>query len=160
MIEKIYLDMDGVLTDFEKRYIELFGAAAYTFAKKPKLWNSNWIQFVEEKHFETLDWFPGGKELLSTVIKTGIPFEILSSSGGEDFYEDIKSQKINWLVENGIDCPINVVPGKRFKRDYATPTSLIIDDTESVIRNFKEAGGNAIHHIPPYSTLMLLESYL
>ena len=82
MIEKIYLDLDGVLCNFEKRYIELYNEAPSVMREK-KLSSKNWHNFVQTKQFEKLEYFPGAKDLIKYVNKTKIPVEILSSSGGK-----------------------------------------------------------------------------
>ena len=75
-----------------------------------------------------------------------IEIEILSSSGGERFHTEVQKQKNVWLKSKGIDYPVNIVPGRKFKSDYATPTTILIDDTEDIIVNFNAAGGIGILH--------------
>jgi hypothetical protein len=43
---------------------------------------------------------------------------------------------------------------------YATPESVIIDDTYSVIEDWRKAGGIAIHHKDAKSTIAELHSLL
>ena len=62
-ITKIYLDMDGVLSDFNKRYKEIFKQNAASSRERGEKHDDNWNTFVDGKNFETLDWYPGGKEL-------------------------------------------------------------------------------------------------
>lgn len=146
MFNKIYLDMDGVLSDFNKRFYEVHSiepeSVRGTFTD-----SDAWEKFVQEGHFATLDWFPGGKELWKFVSSLRVPVEILSSSGGHRFYETIAEQKKTWLRNNGIHIPVNVVPGKRFKKDFAQPTHILIDDTERNVIEFIEAGGLAFLHL-------------
>jgi len=158
IIDKIYLDMDGVLCDFEKRFVEVHSIApdsiGRTFTESPE-----WEQFVSWQHFETLDWFPGGMELWQYVSSLGVPLEILSSSGGHKFYETITEQKTTWLRDNGIDIPINIVPGKRYKRDFARSTHILIDDTDRNVVEFIEAGGIALLHKESTTTIKNLELF-
>ena len=153
MINKIYLDMDGVLTDFNTRYIGLYGNTSKT------KWKENWEHWVLTEQFKHLDWHVDGRMLLQAVKETGIPYEILSSSGGEDYYDTIKEQKIHWLQSNGFDCPINVVAGKKYKQDYAAAYHILIDDHLDNVDEFKTAGGFAIHHTDLDSTLFQLDLY-
>ena len=158
MIDKIYLDMDGVLCDFEKRFVEVHSIApdsiGRTFTESPE-----WEQFVSEGHFKTLDWFPGGMELWKCVSSLGVPLEILSSSGGHKFYETIAEQKTTWLRDKGIDIPVNIVPGKRHKRDFADLARILIDDTERNVVEFIEAGGIALLHRESTTTIKNLELF-
>jgi len=160
MIKKIYLDMDGVLCDFEKKFTEYYGALS--LAKRDrKQWSGDWEDFiVNKKGFEKLDWFSGGHELLNAVRNTKLPVEILSSSGGEKFHGEVTAQKIKWLRKHGINYKANIVTGRKKKAEYATPETVIIDDTEDVIRYFKQAGGVGILHKDIKETLMKLKELL
>ena len=66
MIKKIYLDMDGVLSDFEKQFGDLYGAEALKNRDR-KLWTEQWPDFIENKQFEVLPKFPGCDELLTFI---------------------------------------------------------------------------------------------
>jgi len=75
MIKKIYLDMDGVLTSFHKRFVELYGEEALGFRDK-KNFTVYWPDFIQRKEFEKLEWFPGGQQLLKYLRKKDIDIEI------------------------------------------------------------------------------------
>ena len=149
MIEVIYLDMDGVLTDFNKRYLELFKIEPDKVPKKN--WTPNWEEFVGGDHFKTLEWHPEGKELYSGVAAyakdNAIKVHILTSAGGDHMIDSIAWQKRRWLINNKVPHRyLHVVPGKRFKKDFAESTAILIDDTPKNIVQFREASGHAIHH--------------
>lgn len=159
MIKKIYLDMDGVLCDFEKRYFHLFDETPGETRDK-KNFNPNWKVFVKGENFATLDWYPGGKELLSFIKKYPVDVEILSSSGGEKFHGEVTVQKIKWLRSHGINYKANIVPGRKHKKDYATPEMILIDDTPDVIESFNKAGGHGILHKDISKTKEMLKKLL
>ena len=144
-IAKIYVDMDGVLCNFERRYEERYGKLDEKSRKTN--FRSNFDDFIKTKQFATLDPMPDFKHLVAylTALR-GIPKEILSSTAYEETYEEIKGQKEKWLHDHNIMWPANFVPGKRHKYKFATPDSIIIDDTESVISDWNKAGGIGIHH--------------
>jgi hypothetical protein len=156
---KIYLDMDGCLTDFEKQYVKLFGKTPLD-ARNQKEFSPNWTKFVEGRNFEKLDWFPGGQELIKYVQSTKLPVEILSSSGGEKFHGEVTVQKIHWLKKHGINYKANIVPGRKKKKEYATPHVILIDDTEDVIEDFNRAGGVGILHKDSGKTIETLKKLL
>jgi len=158
-IDKIYLDMDGVICDFMKRYEELYHHVPRRNETK-KEWHNNFDNFIKTKQFETLDLMPDAKTLLDYLRNQSVPVEILSSTAFEKVHDDISQQKSIWLENHGIDFPRNFVPGKALKYKFATPTSLIIDDTLSVIEDWKEAGGPAIHHKNARETMVMLKFYL
>lgn len=155
----LYLDMDGVLTDFEEMFAQRFGYPSMSVRDR-KNFSTEWPIFVQEKLFEKLEWFKGGKELLAFIRKYPIHVEILSSSGGLQFHEEVKQQKKNWLMEHGISYKANIVPGRRKKKEYAKPDTILIDDTRDIIDDFNSAGGTAIHHTDPGKTLKMLKILL
>ena len=159
MIEKIYLDMDGVLCNFEKRYTELYKVAPNSSRDK-KNWSENWTDFILTKQFETLDVFPGAIELLRYVRNTDLPIEILTSSGGAKYHDLVAEQKDIWLKKQGLAYKRNVVPQRSLKASYATPNTILIDDTEDVIDVFNKAGGIGILHKDIGETLQTLDSVL
>jgi hypothetical protein len=154
---RIYLDMDGVLCNFERRYFELYNELPGSMRDR-KIFNKNWDHFVLTKQFEQLDWWPGGKELVEYVNSLpNVKVEILSSSGGEKYHDEVLQQKLVWLERNGLNFEANIVSGRKKKSLYATPDSILIDDTHDVIQSFNNAGGIGIHHKEIGNTLMLLK---
>lgn len=156
MIEKIYLDMDGVLCYFEERYFELYGQTPGE-ARDRKNFSENWTNFIMTRQFETLPWFPGGEKLVRFVKCLGVPIEILSSSGGEKYHSEVWLQKDAWLTDKGIKFKRNIVAGRKLKRDYATPNTVLIDDTPDVIEAFNAAGGIGILHKDVDETIQALK---
>ena len=156
----IYLDMDGVIADFDKKYIELHGMTPRE-AEKHKRFDSLFNEFIEQKGFQTLDLLPGAMEGLIFLRKhLTVPTQILSSTANEARYDEISKQKLIWLETHGITFTPNFVPGKRHKYKFAGPDKIIIDDTESVISQWKEAGGIGILHKDWVTTLAILKLYV
>ena len=152
--------MDGVLADFDKRYVELFNESPAD-SRNNKNFSPNWSAFVKGSNFATLEKFPGAVELLEFVRmledKFSVEVEILSSSGGERYHQQVSEQKNEWLLKNGLDYARNFVPGRRFKKEYATPETILIDDTEDVIDDFNRAGGLGILHVNVADTIKILK---
>jgi len=144
MISTIYLDMDDVLTDFSNTYHSVIGIDPRTIT--PDEWEENWHKWVNGRHFVTQPMLPGANLLLEYVAAKGIKVEILSSTGGPDFFDEIVAQKREWLERWGIPYHPNFTPGKKFKSEYATPHRLLVDDKESIITKFKAAGGHGVVH--------------
>lgn len=160
MIKKIYLDMDGVLTDFHRRYAELFGEEAAGEDRPNKKDSSNWTEFVKSRQFESLEWFPGGKELIEFVDTLRVPVEILSSTAGAKYHGEVREQKISWLIRNDIWYPANLVPGRRVKRFFSYEGHVLIDDTPDVTEEFVQYGGKAILHTSVEKTIEQLKEMM
>jgi len=160
-MKTLYLDMDGVLCFFEKRYKELFVSMG---ERSQKDFNKNWPSFIQGKNFETLEKFPGCDKLLAFVKDLQdnheIKVEILSSSGGEKFHSEVTAQKIKWLCDNGITFKANIVPGSGKKAALATPDAVLVDDTDYVIDAYVKAGGIGILHTDADETIAKLKSML
>ena len=158
-IKCIYLDMDGVIADFVKRYKEMYGMEPRE-AEKKKEFDKYFNEFIETNQFATLDMMPGSMMGLEFLRKANVPTQILSSTANEKRYDAISKQKMIWLQTHGITFTPNFVPGKRLKYKYADGESLIIDDTVSVIDDWRRAGGHAIWHNNVPATLAMLKLYV
>jgi hypothetical protein len=165
-MKTLYLDMDGVLCFFEKRYKELFGKEVKysTKERSQKEFYKVWPIFIQGKNFEDLEKFPGCDKLLAFAKDLqdnhGIKVEILSSSGGEKFHNEVTAQKIKWLCDNGITFKANIVPGSDKKAALATPDAVLVDDTDYVIDAYVKAGGIGILHTDADETIEKLKSML
>jgi hypothetical protein len=143
---KIYLDMDGVLTDFEKRYDELFGIRPSEVQERTTHFWRYFETFIERGEFENLEKHKDADKLLQFVHELRVPVEILSSSGGEKHHDFVVAQKLAWLNKNGIGYKANIVPGGSKKASFAKPWHILIDDTQHVVDKYRAAGGTAILH--------------
>lgn len=157
-IKTIYLDMDGVLADFDDRWNAIFGESP-TESRRQNKNNEYWETFVQTEQFATLPPFPGWDNLYETVKSYGVNVEILSSSGGQKYHDEVSAQKKKWLKDYSIDIPVNIVPGRRLKSNYATANTLLIDDTPDVIMGFHEAGGYGILHDSAERTIKMLKGF-
>jgi beta-phosphoglucomutase-like phosphatase (HAD superfamily) len=157
---KVYVDMDGVLANFERRYFERYGELPGSMRDK-KEFNNYWDDFVLTKQFETLELWPGATELLQYLdSQTAVEKEILSSSGGPKYHDNVTEQKKVWLKKFDILYPANIVSGRKNKSLYAKPDTVLIDDTSDVITAFNKAGGIGILHKEIGNTLMLLDKVI
>lgn len=155
--------MDGVICDFQDRYKKLFDSLPER-DDKTKTFYKNFDKFIEGRNFADLNMMEGSITLIHTLEKLyeeyGIVTEILSSTASEKRHENIKQQKEEWLKTHGITFKQNFVPGKQLKYKFAEPTALIIDDTVSVIDDWRRAGGQAIWHNNVPATLAMLKVWL
>jgi hypothetical protein len=138
----LYLDMDGVLCNFDKAY------RAYDPEKSDR---KRFRQAVMDYHiFEDLEFMPDAQELLNHVSKlNGITVQILTSMGTFDVVQGnaAKYQKLKWLANHNIPYKANFVRNKEEKAKYASPSSILVDDSIGCITPFNVAGGHGILHV-------------
>jgi hypothetical protein len=158
-ITKIYLDMDGVIADFDRQYKELYRMSPREADDKKEFYKL-FDHFISTEQFAKLPMMQDAKILLQYLDSTGVPVEILSSTSSEKRHDAIAPQKSNWLREHGIHYPINLVPGKRLKRTYAKPDHLLIDDTAQNIDQWRTDGGVGILHTDALTTIGILKMYI
>jgi 5'(3')-deoxyribonucleotidase len=153
-VEKIYLDMDGVLADFDRGLRELCGMDP---AQGKNRREDIWGRVKSVGHFyDKLELMPGAKELFDAIyseygdrceILTGVPKPDKGIPGaGED--------KINWMRRMlSEDIKMNIVLREE-KRNYCKGRGcILIDDLYDNIRVWDEYGGTGILHRSSEETL-------
>lgn len=156
----IFVDMDGVLSDFDKRYEQKFGHKPKDVPKK--LYSQQWDKFIEDHEFSKLDPFPGSFELIRELEKyeaKGAVVSILSSAGGFRAYNEVANQKRIWLALRQIQWPIIIVPGRRYKKGFAAinKPSILIDDHVENCRDWESQGQISILHTDAELTIADLD---
>ena len=144
MITHVFLDLDGVISDFHS----LYG----NYSKEE--WIDEFPKFVYRGGFATLDKLKDADELMSFLDSLNVPITILSSAGGfPDLYHDIVIQKHQWLANHNIKYPALVVPSKGYKANYALRGHLLIDDQQINCHEFWKMGGMSIQHVSAEATI-------
>jgi hypothetical protein len=152
----LYLDMDGVLCNFEKAYRAMWHE--FTFDRE---------RFREavlgRRIFETLEWMPNGESFIDGVrrLETMYPslkIEMLTSTGTHRTEQKLAAieQKTNWLNTNGIIWKPNFVCSKPEKAQFAIEGgTILVDDSDGCTKPFIEKGGVAfLHYDVSYNTTL------
>lgn len=151
----LYLDMDGVLCNFDKAY------RVYDPQKEDR---KKFRSAVLDYHiFEDLEFMPDAQELLNYVSKLeGITIEILTSMGTFDAQQGMaaKIQKQKWLDKHNIPYKANFVRSKEEKAQYATENSILVDDSIGCITPFNTKGGHGILHTKSSDTIQQLHDVI
>jgi len=152
----LYLDMDGVIANFDKSYHAYDPTNVYDRKKFRSA-------VFEYKIFEDLELMPDAEQLLQHVAKLHtIDIQILTSMGTHDPLQgnEAKRQKQLWLNKHNIPYKANFVRTKTEKAKYATPKSILIDDSPGCIDPFNAAGGHGILHKSSKETIKILDSII
>lgn len=141
MIKTIFLDMDGVITEFEKAAIEL-----NILDLKSRKVDFNTLNAAGPRFWEQLEWKNEGKKLYEFLdgfckdhnIDLCILSAVITNSG--------KEGKKAWVKANTHINPMNVyiVRKGQDKNAFADDEVLLIDDFGKNVRGFIQAGGHAI----------------
>ena len=153
---QIYCDMDGVLTDFEKRFITLLRKEGPKYYSKATI-----AQVTRPKHFEKLEgqtefwkfidqhiglefwsempWMPNGKALWDFIQPYGP--KLLTSPSRDN---TSRLGKRLWVKENLVPAPEVIFRFGDAKSDFANENSILIDDKPSNLAAFAAKGGISI----------------
>ena len=143
--------MDGVLVDFDRGYQELTGMT--TQQADAIGGDTFWEPLTKAgaKWWITLNWMPDGKQLWDYIKKYN-PI-LLSAPSRED---SSKLGKRVWVKRE--------LPGVKLilkyasqKQEYASPTSILIDDRQKNIDQWEAAGGIGILHTSTANTIEQLK---
>ena len=177
LVTDVLLDMDGVLVDdvamFSRLQPAIQDMEAYlkflSIIGKRQEFIFPLIELaIQTKHFANAP----ATNFLATVIQILLPYweskgikvAILTSTMAVNpNRKELESQKLKWLQDNGLGhLPVIFAEGSAKKQEYATPTTLLIDDFDRTIGQFRSKGGMAIQYTKlteVLEQLSLLELY-
>lgn len=149
----LYLDMDGVLVDFEGGFIKLSNGlkSSDLYKKYGSRAIQQYILSTGSDFWVDLEWISGGRELWDVARKLFTRVYILSSAGTSDVDKGrpVVNGKMMWLKKNMPDMPesnIIIVPGKHKKQLYSSKESILVDDMPDTIKKWNANGGYGILH--------------
>lgn len=149
----LYLDMDGVLVDFEHGFFKL--SSGIDFKRYSEMYSLDGAKkrYMKEgiAFWENLEWIHGGKEIWETSVKLFENINILSSTGKQDqkMSDVVREGKLLWLKKHIPSISENnvfIVNGRIFKQKYATKVGILVDDAPDTIQQWNAAGGFGILH--------------
>jgi hypothetical protein len=150
---EIFLDMDGVITDFNKELSHILKKPIkkdFDFGNDPKIWGA--INRAGKNFWYHMPWTSNGHKLWE-ALEAYEP-TILSAPSN---HPSSKVGKKEWLEENLPDVPYII---EQKKEKYAGKNKILIDDREKNIKKWEEAGGIGILHKDTETTLDKLNKIL
>lgn len=158
----IYVDLDGVMADLEKKMLEVTGHQIQN--KENDRGNpeddQNWKKFHDEiaagrPLFAEMDMMPDAQKLWD-YIKKYKP-HILTATGKRNVLS-VDKQKREWVQEHLPEHnTVYTVTGSKNKAKFAWPDSVLIDDRMKSIDPWREKGGIGIHHTSAKETIAQLK---
>lgn len=155
MIHTVYLDMDGVITDFNKAVCDEFDLLypPQTYHFFPKI-RAQVNEFCGRSFWQNLEWMHDGRDLLRAIMET-LGLEKVYFLTGMMPNVETASGKMMWIRDNlpvYSDRVILVTLGVP-KSLLARPNTLLIDDKDKSIDGFIETGGEGILVPRPWNRL-------
>jgi len=153
----VYLDMDGVLVDFQKSYNNLPGGTRIKSNSAEQDVSKAREKYLTAgpKFWADMDWIHGGKELFQVAAAQFQSIKILSSAGTTDIEKGkpVIEGKLQWLSRHLPSISrdnIHIVYGSHRKAEYATPNAILVDDLSSTIKAWNDKNGIGILHDAKY----------
>jgi hypothetical protein len=156
----LWLDLDGVLADFEKKAREVCGDDIY---EDPDRSDEMWEMLHSVPHFyRDLESCPGAASLWYHANRTGLRVKILTAIPRRSSVPMAEADKRDWC-ERFLDSSVQVVigPYSRDKWKHCKPGDILIDDRDDNIRDWvKKGGGVGILHLNVADTIRQLHELM
>lgn len=157
MIKEIFIDMDGVVADFDKHWVARYGS------KKEWCDDKFTYAILNEDLFEKLQAMPGMQILIDEAKiqqSLGCKVYMLTSVGTTNLAAGTVAaqQKSKWLKRHNIPFRPIFVSYLEQKGFYASENAVLIDDNSRATNAFVEGGGASILHTNPLITIETLMS--
>ena len=150
---EIYSDMDGVLTDFDKAFMEVSGGIFPSEYEKNFGKDGFWklIDAEGADFWEKMPWMPDGKTYWD-YIKEYNPILLSSPSRSSTS----RLGKRLW-VKNNLPGTKLILAQAKDKQNYAQKDRILIDDRPSNIEQWRASGGVGILHTSASDTIKQLK---
>jgi len=158
-IRQLFIDMDGVLADFESGLSEVLGHKV-RLSDVADVYNDRKREVTSKHLFRRLKPLPDAWKLVDWALNSGIHTEILTAAGTINRTIVIKD-KIDWIKEYCTDhwIIIPTLKGSQ-KAAFAHSKAVLIDDRQRNIDCFVEAGGIGILHTTAENTINKLNDII
>jgi 5'(3')-deoxyribonucleotidase len=137
-IKKIYVDMDGVLADFDA-----WKDAQPEITDDPSLWEA----VCKIPHFYSiLKPMPEAHRLMSYLQSLHIPLAILTGIPRKTTVPDAEFDKSEWTLKNFGHIEFHIGPFSQDKQNWSGPGLILIDDKPVNIQQWEAKGGKGFRY--------------
>ena len=138
---KVFLDMDGVLADFDSPIINQFGSK--------KEWNDRW-DLLDPNFFHDLNKLPDDDKLVE-YVRGLFDVHVLTAIPKKGKFDGARKQKYAWCYNHYKIYPSYIHVCFRSEKQFfaveeALQPNILIDDNAKNVAEFKAKGGIAILH--------------
>lgn len=157
----IYLDMDGVIADFDQRFLDLSGMTPNEYKDKHGM-NKFWNLIDKENKIKFWVGIPlmfGAQQLVDYISQ--YDYEILTAPS---LKKQSRIGKMVWLRKIHPDLfpnkpKVNFKPAKEKHqiKSNLTKSDILIDDKANTINNWNSSGGTGILHTSTENTIKQLK---
>jgi|TARA_B110000285_G_scaffold227276_1_gene288339 hypothetical protein len=159
-IRQIFLDMDGVLADFESKAAEMLGHSLGNTDEGHNTYDVHKRELTAKHMFRKMDPLPDAWMLTDWCLRSGIHTEILTAAGTVN-RDIVVNDKIAWIKEH-VNTHWTLIPtfkGSQ-KAAFAHKKAVLIDDRDRNIDCWVEAGGIGILHTSAEDTINKLNELI
>ena len=138
---KVYIDMDGVVSDMDAMMSDITnGQSDQPDYPRSKFWGavSRYNKDVAP-FFESLPKMQGADKLVKFITDNFEQVGFLTASGTTP--KDGPDQKRKWIAKNYPGMDVIVVTKSPEKAIYANPRAILVDDRDKSIDPWRKAGG-------------------
>lgn len=154
-IKEIFVDLDGVLADFDEKVERLTGLKPDAPEKDQVMWDK--LEKIPHFYLD-LKLMPGARDLWNRVeryqptILTAVP------SRKTPMQIESANDKVVWVAQNFGNHVSVIVTLSKLKHTCGKPGDVLIDDRKENIDSWIEMGGIGILHINVEDTLTQLNN--
>lgn len=159
----IYLDMDGVVADFDVKAKEIIGYSHPPYTRYPI---EDWRKILNYPRFyRDLPLCVGAKDLVTAVLhmahQKDMDVKFLSALPKDNDFPWAVYDKVSWAQQYFPTIPVWLGPYSNDKQLRSKPGEVLIDDRKSNIEQWSAKGGFAILHSGDVdATIKLLKEFL
>jgi 5'-nucleotidase len=145
----IFLDMDGVVADFDAAAKAIIG---YSHPANQRWPDAEWARIRQHQRFyRDLPLMPDAERLVAAVLTLAdvhdYDVKFLTAIPRDNDFPWSFQDKMEWKQRYFGDIPIWFGPYSHDKRQWSKPGEILIDDRRVNIEEWSEAGGTGILHV-------------
>jgi 5'(3')-deoxyribonucleotidase len=145
----IFLDMDGVVADFDSFASSLLGRKIGWHESKFDLTKEEWAKLSSvDRLYYNLPLMPDATKLVAYVksLSTRFNVQFLTAVPRRTTMPEARADKQAWVDKYFPGMRMDIGPFSHDKQKWCNPGDILVDDRPSNIEEWKAAGGVAIYH--------------